>query len=202
MVFVNRSRRIVVIIVWVWKPWFWCSEEEFSVVDKEDSVNLWQVGQRDGDQLRKGRSEDSRLGGRSRARARVEARTCDTQLTNYPSTPSTECHCGNIIVSPVFLASFIWQQPLPHFCVWCWTFSDMHSQKRNKPQWPTKLKSCLLGTSIIGKRTGSWQRASGSAQRCCMTDGQAKRRLPSSLRSPLVGQRRMIVAWKPVFTKL
>ena len=78
----------------------------------------------------------------------------------------------------------------------------MHPQKRNKPQWPTKLKSCLLGTSIIGKRTGSWQRASGSAQRCCMTDGQAKRRLPSSLRSPLVGQRRMIVAWKPVFTKL
>ena len=59
-----------------------------------------QVGQRGSAEERQIRI----LGGRSRARARVEARTCDTQLTNNPSTHQQS---ANIIVSPVFLAPFI-----------------------------------------------------------------------------------------------
>ena len=137
------------------------------------------------------------LGGRSRARARVEARTCDTQLSSeahHPAItlstlcPSRSC-CGTCSPTSIFLTC------PSHF----WPFTGM--QKRNKPPCSDPLK-ILPSRNVRRKRQKELvlsarlpsQAQQVVLQRYCMTARQAKRRLPSSLRRPLVGQRPIIIA--------
>ena len=93
----------------------------------------------------------------------------------------------------------------------------MYSLERSKPQWPTKNppfwerqalhwkrpKELVLPARRLPSQAGAQQVV---LQSYCMTVRQAKRRFPSSLLRPLVGQRRMMKAgclrswkilWKP-----
>ena len=152
----------------------------------------------------KGRSEDSRAGkweagGVSWVSGlRVEARTCDTQLSSE-AHPDNH-HFVNLVHDPdgspfLLLPSVSPAPPTSGLSQAC-TPKSAASHSDPLKILPSRNARRCIGKSrkelVVSARL-PLQAAQVVLQRYCMTVRQAKRRLPSSLRRPVVGQRRMII---------
>ena len=131
---------------------------------------------------------------------RVEARTCDTQLSSEAHHPDIH-HFVNLVHHPVgsplpLLTSVSPAPPTSGLSQAC-TPKSAASHSDPLKILPSRNARRCIGKSrkelVVSARL-PLQAAQVVLQRYCMTVRQAKRRLPSSLRRPVVGQRRIRIA--------